>query len=528
MLKIVNQKYTHIEADSSRAKYSYQGTESLPEQIAIRYYENQGYRIIWGENDYWSTILSLLFWDVIFAKVRGAVTVSRSGYTEELDPSYDDNFNQQFNEFIGMNGMPSDMFSGDFARNREDLIKTRYRQLSNIDIHSEISRSYNSNKGKSCRLINDWNKFSVEELQFPISGIPKEQLLRILLRLIENVSQYRSGFPDLIGVKDGCVLFVEVKSEKDKLSHNQVNWISYLALDRKLNVEIFLINHTEKTLVAVSEKFLILLEPIKIIIGKTSSKLMDDMVGRFKKQADYQNGDMPSASFYIYEDDIKEVVKTVGRWNTSRFFIKDKEYSIEQIRNAVYEYYDRQYFDLSNLYFRHNDLEDYGCNKFNMSYTNDMGWADFGYVNPVSGDWVFDKQKITAKVNTELELNALCPYIDSQKIQNDFLKLPERVNPKNDSDWAYIDNERRQWVFHNGKWITDYTDKAFGGVTSVVGVKKLTAGEKRGLIASHKQYAQYSDVDSNIYVTVSPSKKKTSGGGCLGMLVFIVVLVLVL
>lgn len=528
MLKVINQKYNRIEADSSRAKYSHNSEELLPEQIALKYYEEQGYQIIWGENDYWSTVLSLLFWDIIFARVRGSVTVSRGGYSEELDPSYDDNFNQHFDAFVGMNGMPSDMFTGDFARNRENLIKARYRQLMNLDIQSELVKSYNKHKGENCRLINNWNKFTLEDLQLPLNGIQKEPFLRILLRLIEDVAQYRSGFPDLIGVRDGKIIFVEVKSEKDKLSYNQVNWISYLALDRKLDVEIFLINHSDKNEASVKNKFLILLEPIRIKIGKTSSKLRDEMVERFKKQGDYQEGEMPSASFSIYEDDIKEVVKTVGRWNTSQFFIKDKEYTIEQIRNVVYEYHDRQYFDLANLYFGHNDLENYGCNKFSMSYTNDMGWSDFGYVDPESGDWVFDKQKVEEKINAELELNSLCPYIDSQRILKDFMKLPERINPKSDTDWAYLDNDRRQWIFHNGKWVTDYSDNAFGGIASVVGVKKLTAYTRKDIIASHKRYSRYSDFGSDIQITVTPSNRKSSGGGCLGVLVFIVVIVLFL
>lgn len=525
MLRIINQKYERENTDTSRAKYNLNGKLLLPEEVAIKHYENLGYSIIWGENDYWATILSLLFWDVIFAKVRGSVTVSRSGYQDELDPSYDNDFNQHFDSFIKMNGMPSDMFTGDFARNREDLIKARYRQLRNIDINSELSKAFSKHKGKNCRLINDWNKFTIEALQKPISGFEKETLLRILLRLIGDISTYRSGFPDLIGVKDTKVIFVEVKSEKDKLSENQIDWITYLALDRGIDVEIFLINHTDKKEQSIRKTFLILLEPIKIEIGKTTSKLRDEMIERFKKQIDYKDGDNPSASFSIYEDDIKEVVKTVGRWKTSKFFIEDTEYSIEQLRNSVYEYHDRKYFDLNNLYFGSYDIEDYGCSKFDMTYVNDMGWKDYGYIDPETGDWIFDKDKIKTKVEEELDAHVLCPYIHTNKIKKDFLKLPERVNPKDNSKWSYVDNNRSKWIYHNKKWITNYSDKPFQGIQSVVGVKKITPHQKKEIISSNKRYSEYSNYDSDIAVTVS-SGKKSSGGGCLGVFIFIVVLVL--
>lgn len=527
MLKIINRKYTRADIQSSRAKYDLKGELLLPEQVAIKFYQDKGYSIIWGENDYWVTILSLLFWDVIFAKVRGSVVISRGGYQEELDPSYDDNFNQQFDAFIKMNGMPNDMFTGDFAMNREDLIKARYRQLRNIDIFSELQKSYSEHKGQNCRLVENWDKFTIEELQMPLNGLDRESLLRILLRLIGDISQYRSGLPDLIGVKNNKIIFAEVKSEKDKLSYKQVDWITYLSLDMNLDIDIFLINHTDKKQLSIKEKFLILLEPIHVKIGKTSSKLREGMVERFKKQGDYKEGVTPSASFSIYEQDIKEVIKTVGRWKTSQFFIRGKEYSVEQIRNCVYEYHDRKYFDPNNLYFSSNEFDGYGCRKFEMAYTNDMGWKDFGYIDPESGDWVFNKSKITEKVEKELELNTLCPHIDVDSIKKDFLKLPDKINPKTDNDWCYIDNDRNEWIFYRNKWITSYSDKPFGGIQSVVGVKRLSTRNKNEIVSSHKRYSGYGKSDSDIRITVS-SAKKSSGVGCLGVVVFVVLMVLFL
>ena len=62
-----------------KAKYTINGNEYFAEEVAINYYKSLGYKELWTENTYWWTLMSLFFWDVIFAETRGAVSVIIGG-----------------------------------------------------------------------------------------------------------------------------------------------------------------------------------------------------------------------------------------------------------------------------------------------------------------------------------------------------------------------------------------------------------------------------------------------------------------
>lgn len=524
MLTIVFQEYKKIDTGSSRVQYEQNGQQLIPEKVAIEYYKNQGYDCIWAENDYWGCVLSLLYWDVIFAKIQGAVTVSRNNVTEELDPQFSKNYDNLFDSFIKLNGMPSDLFSVRFTRNREELIKARYRQIENTDIFEEIIKQYTKHKGKNCRLIPNWDKFSTTQLIEPLKVLDKVVVLRILLQLIRNISMNRSGFPDLLVYKTNEIKFIEVKSENDSLSQNQKHWITFLGLDLNQNVELFLINHNQKVIDEIKDSFQLLMQPISIEIGQTTSKEKDKMISIFQLQENYIEGINPTASFSILNNEIKEIVKTVGRWKTSNFFVGDKEYTVEQIRNAVYEYWDRKNFILENQVFWCYPYE-YGCTRIDAINTNNLDWKEFGYTDKDAEEWVFNLVKIQNVVKSQIEENVLCPYIDIIKIEKDFLKLPERINPRKDKDWSFVDHISRKWIYHNNNWITSYSEDSFPGITAIVGVCRLSMEEQQEIIQTHSKYQSYSYNESGTSLKNSVNQRvKSNSTGCMGLLLFLFVL----
>ncbi|MBU0976109.1 VRR-NUC domain-containing protein [Patescibacteria group bacterium] len=528
MLKLVQEEFTKIESDFSRVFYQLAGKQFIPEKLALEYYKEKDYEGIWAENDYWNTVLSLLFWDVIFAKVRGAVAFSRNGVLEEPDPMYPQDkeiFDKMFLSFIKMNGMPHDMFSKHFAINRIELIKARYKQLTNIKISERLKEAYQKYKGKNCRLINDWNKYSLSELIAPIKVLDKRILLRILLRLIINISENRSGFPDLLVFKNNEIRFVEVKSENDTLSQNQINCITLLNLDLDQSVDIFLINHTPSKLSKIEESFKILLLPIKIEIGDTSSGKRNEMISLFRSRPDYSEiKNRPTASFPIQHEELEEIIKTVGRWKTSKFFVGGIEYTSDQIKNVIYEYHSNKNFNLENYNFWAGYDTSYGCNNLEIAYANDQDWKKFGYIDTTTKEWVFDLKKIKEVVENQLEENILCPYIDSKRVKKDFLKLPERIDPKKDDLWGFIDNNRNRWIYNKDKWITDYSESTFPGINSIVGVTRLNKEDSQEII--QKQYNSCSTYDSEIEIKVSPQTRK-KGSGCLGIFIVLVMLLII-
>lgn len=209
-----------------KARYSLDdGQEVFGEQAALKQCETEGYSGIWSENHYWWDLMSLLYWDVIFLPIRGVYEPQRySGVPNVPQMALD---------------MPQDLFNPGFYRLREAQIARKTRQICSSNVAELIKVSYSSNYRKPCRLIENWDKFSMGELLFSTQALFPEQITGICLRILENVSKNRSGLPDLYLAPQGNPLFVEVKTSREKVKENQQAWHDYLSQDVGVPVELF-------------------------------------------------------------------------------------------------------------------------------------------------------------------------------------------------------------------------------------------------------------------------------------------------
>lgn len=228
-----------------KARYVFDGCEYYVEEAAIKHYEKLGYNAVWTENDYWWMLMSLFFWDAIFAKVKGAVSAPVGTQYVEIGTD-DERFESVFNNMIQMNGMPQDFFTPLFYKHRKELINNIIIDLLNSDLKAWLCDVHAKYYGKICRPIELWDKFSLEELLVAVNLLDKEKLIGILKRLISNFNENRAGLPDLIVYNENEFIFAEVKSKSDKISQKQRVWHSFLSDELGLNVEIFLVNHTER------------------------------------------------------------------------------------------------------------------------------------------------------------------------------------------------------------------------------------------------------------------------------------------
>jgi hypothetical protein len=114
---------------------------------------------------------------------------------------------------------------------------------------------YTDKIGTFNRYIEDWNKFEIKDLLKCIDVLPSQSLLDICIRIIRDFAKFRSGLPDLFLYMDSVYKFVEVKSKNDKLSVNQIQWIEFITNELKIPVEIFVINHTEKKIEGILNRF---------------------------------------------------------------------------------------------------------------------------------------------------------------------------------------------------------------------------------------------------------------------------------
>jgi hypothetical protein len=225
-----------------KAQYRVGGRTVSVERAAMFHYKKNGYQTIFSENVYWWHLMGLLFWDVIFARVKGAV---RASGTEGYAPVHSKRFADYFDLTIKTNGMPADFFSKSFYANRQALIKKRIRELENKDLSKEVHKNYLKHYGKNFRLIENWSRYSPEELSVAARLLPAGTLLCIIERLLEDVSGNRSGLSDLLVYDDHTIFFAEVKGDKDRLTNNQLEWMDFLK-SLGVDVQICFINKTDK------------------------------------------------------------------------------------------------------------------------------------------------------------------------------------------------------------------------------------------------------------------------------------------
>ncbi len=156
------------------------GTESFVEEIALHHFRKEGWGGVWGENDLWWTLMALLFWDVIFARIDGVWTPQFGSFPSPLQD------------------MPQDMFKREFYQRRAHLVERRMEHLHRADLEGEMRKSLREHYGQPCRPIENWDKFDVAHLACVTALIPRDALLGILHVLLQDFNENRSGLPDLL------------------------------------------------------------------------------------------------------------------------------------------------------------------------------------------------------------------------------------------------------------------------------------------------------------------------------------------
>ena len=91
MIVIKNIELEKAASSIKKAEYIIDGNLFKTEQAAAHHFESQGYETIQSENFYWWYIAALLFWDVIFSKVEGAVALMEDGVQTAQHPQHDQN-----------------------------------------------------------------------------------------------------------------------------------------------------------------------------------------------------------------------------------------------------------------------------------------------------------------------------------------------------------------------------------------------------------------------------------------------------
>ena len=149
-------------------------------------------------------LAGLLYWDEIYAPVKGA-------------------FTHRFQ--LG----PRDLFWPDFAPARQTLLQARTEMLSSPGAIARRLKQVRAAKTGTANLLVSWQAFSPQLVTTLAEQVPAEALLRLAARTIDNLYRLRTGFPDLLMVYGpGAYEFVEVKGPGDQLQPAQRVWLREL------------------------------------------------------------------------------------------------------------------------------------------------------------------------------------------------------------------------------------------------------------------------------------------------------------
>ncbi|KAG2013336.1 hypothetical protein CC2G_010258 [Coprinopsis cinerea AmutBmut pab1-1] len=185
------------------------------EQVALEYYEDLGFKGFHAETSIMTTIFGLLFWDIIFADIRGA-------------------FETKFQS------APLDIVDDSFYYARKDMIDARLEELRQGKGVEILQRHYAAHsETKTCCIGVRWDICTEQDLVEILECLGGKQLASICKLFCEDYTGRCSGAPDLIAwnAQHRICKFIEVKGPGDTPQENQKLWFDSL-LAANIDVEI--------------------------------------------------------------------------------------------------------------------------------------------------------------------------------------------------------------------------------------------------------------------------------------------------
>ena len=227
---IVPQREIKAISDGSRKWLNENGKIVNVEEIAAEHYRNEGFTVWFDANNlisvYVANFCNSVIQDPTDPRVRVGMRGSTANYslTKKVGP---------FISFL----LPEDFGSHEYYLRREKELKELFSKLQKID-NLSIFFEKNLDQSKSLRdylWVNE--DYVVKMAQASLKTIPKSTIITFIDWTIRDFGHRRSGWPDLLLIKSGDFRFSEVKSPKDKLSIDQMQWFRW-ASEMKIPCEL--------------------------------------------------------------------------------------------------------------------------------------------------------------------------------------------------------------------------------------------------------------------------------------------------
>lgn len=80
-----------------------------------------------------------------------------------------------------------------------------------------------------------------------------------------------------------------------------------------------------------------------------------------------------------------------------------------------------------------------GCLHADMPFRDNARWCRWGRWLNNKGDWTFDKKRILFELDKSLHDVRYCPALDPMRARAVVEALPDKVNPRRDRDWKFVE-----------------------------------------------------------------------------------------
>ncbi|MDX1458727.1 MAG: VRR-NUC domain-containing protein [Marinobacter sp.] len=177
------------------------------EWVALEHLGNQATPVAYVENTLINGLFGLLCWRAVFAPVPGAF-------------------------FHPFHTGPVDLYREDFVAQRQALFDECLKSLATGDYKPRIRETWRRKQGIASPFV-IWPALSEEMVDLALECIPASHLELMFRRLLDNLREHRSGFPDLIHFHPGHsdpnrrYEMIEVKGPGDRLQDHQTRWLEF-------------------------------------------------------------------------------------------------------------------------------------------------------------------------------------------------------------------------------------------------------------------------------------------------------------
>jgi hypothetical protein len=161
--------------------------------------------VYYVENSLIRSLFGLLCWDAIFHPVRGAF-------------------------FHPFQSAPADLGCPDFVARRRGAFDSCLQRLETGEYSEVILRTFAEKHGTSAPFVH-WLALEESTLRLALHCIPVEHLKLYFARMLDDLCENTSGFPDLVQffVPARSYKFIEVKGPGDRVQDNQRRWLQFCA-----------------------------------------------------------------------------------------------------------------------------------------------------------------------------------------------------------------------------------------------------------------------------------------------------------